>query len=143
MTSSRRTRSTARPHRRSRGVQGKWVWDTLSLEPTSLAQGVQSASDLLLVASLAPAQRKGAIITRIVGNVGVLVATEDLDAAFTYSWYTQTLEAFQAGAIPETLNDLFNYMHLSAYFMHNSALTAGGYNRWNNLAVDVRIKRTL
>ena len=130
-----RTRSR-RTYRRS--SPGRNIWIPADVDPTSLGGGVQSVTNM--VAGISSDVLVGAVVKRIIGYWSSRANSSDQQTQVMGGIYTQRLEAFSGGIIPELEVDQFSLMWRSSMTQFQGDATSNP-NQVAQQPIDVRVSR--
>jgi len=140
MTTRTRIRSSRRV-RQKRG--GQLQWFTVSTAPFSIAQNNVVRTNVLPVNFLSAADRKDAVVMRIVGSWWAKATTPDLNGQVTAAYYPQRLELFTASIDPELELDFWGYMWYDSVSVFTDSVSGGTFfsNQWLERPFDIKTKR--
>ena len=138
MTTSRRVRSVRT--RSSRG-RSNLLWQTASVNPTTLGAG--SSTTVNLLPNVPDLDLGQATVMRIRGQWGYHPDNSDLDHHVVIGIYVLPDESFVAGATLEPEADLGSYLWVDSAWMRLGDIIGGGSQQWVQREVDAKSKRRI
>ena len=134
-------RSGRRTGRRSYSQRsGSYLWQTGSVDPTSVTQN--GTAELNLLPNVPDSLLGRCTVERIIGTWAVIPTSTDSDGVFTAAIVVLPEELVTASAIEPQI-DLFSYMWMDTIYVNIGDLAGGGSNAWQNRPIDVKARRKM